>query len=221
MKYCLIMDQRCYGLRRHDIKGTAFQLAIRNVLKHQFNQEKSAARKKWHQFFLKRHPALSMRAPEGTSAARVKGFTSENVARFFDIYDSEQRKVNHKAHRIFIVDETRITSVQYRHSKFVSMRVKKEEASPTTAERRNLITVVACMNATGTYLPTVIVFPRKNTKEELMDGALAASISACHPSGWIQKVMFTNWFDHSVHFVKLSADDPVLLIADGHSHTKN
>jgi len=54
VEYCLIMDQRCYGLRRHDIKGIAFQLAIRNVLKRPFNQEKSTARKKWRQFFLKK-----------------------------------------------------------------------------------------------------------------------------------------------------------------------
>jgi hypothetical protein len=42
--------------------------------------------------FLKRRPLLSMRDPEGISAARVKNFTSENVARSFDIYESEPRK---------------------------------------------------------------------------------------------------------------------------------
>jgi hypothetical protein len=59
-------------------------------------------------------------------------------------------------------------------------------------------------------------------KQELMDGAPAGSISACHPGGWIQTDIFTNWFDHFVHFVKSSADGPVLLIVEGHySHTKN
>ena len=90
----------------------------------------------------------------------------------------------------------------------------------TTAERGNLTTVVTCMNATETYLPPLIVFPRKNMKVELVDGASAGSISACHPSGWIQTDIFTKWFDHFVHCVKPSADDPVLLIAD-YSHTKN
>jgi hypothetical protein len=64
----------------------AFQMAIRNYLKHPFNQEKSEAGKKWLRSFLKRHPVMSMRTPEGISAARVKGFTSENFTRFFDIY---------------------------------------------------------------------------------------------------------------------------------------
>jgi len=222
VEYCITLDQRYYGLRRQDIKSMAFQLAIRNGLQHPFNQEKSTAGKKWLRSFLKRHPVLSLRTPEGISAARVKGFTSENVARFFDIYESEVGKVNHQAHRIFNVDETGITTVQHRRSKVVSLRGKKEVASLTSAERGNLITVVTCMNATGTYVPPLIVFPRIKMKQELMDGAPAGSISACHPSGWIQTDIFTKWFDHFVHYVKPSADDPVLLIVDGHySHTRN
>jgi hypothetical protein len=74
-----------------------------------------------------------MRNPEGISAARVKGFTSENVARGFDVYESELRKVNHPVHRIFNVDETGITTVQHRQSKFVNMKGKKELTSLTSA----------------------------------------------------------------------------------------
>jgi hypothetical protein len=75
-----------------------------------------------------------VRTPEGISAVRVKGFTSKNVARFFfDIYESELRKVNHPVHRIFSVDETGIITVQHRNNKVVSMRDKKEVASLTSA----------------------------------------------------------------------------------------
>jgi len=74
-----------------------------------------------------------MRTPEGISAARVKGFTSENAARFFDIYESELRKVNHPVHRIFNADAIGITTVQHRHGKVVSMRGWKEVASLISA----------------------------------------------------------------------------------------
>jgi len=63
----------------------------------------------------------------------VKGFTSENVAKFFDICECELRKVNNPVHRIFTVDERGITTVQHRHSKVVSMRSKIEVASLTSA----------------------------------------------------------------------------------------
>ena len=112
LEYCIIMDQTYYGLRRQDIKRMGLQLPIRNGLKHPFNQEKSEAAKKWLRSFLKRHPVISLRTPEGISSARVKGLTSENVASFFYIYESELRNVNHPVHRIFSVDETRITTVQ-------------------------------------------------------------------------------------------------------------
>jgi hypothetical protein len=80
------------------------------------------------------------------------------------------------------------------------------------------------VNATETYVPPLIVFPRIKVKQELMDGAPADSISACRPSGCIQTDIhvFTEWFGHFVHYVKPSADDPVLLIGDGHySHARN
>jgi hypothetical protein len=37
----------------------------------------------------------------------------------------------------------------------------KEVESPTSAKRGNLITVVTCMTASGTYVPPLRVFPRK------------------------------------------------------------
>jgi len=59
-------------------------------------------------------------------------------------------------------------------------------------------------------------------KVGLMDGAPAGSIAAWHLSGWIQTDIFSKPFDLFFHFIKPSADDPVLLIVDGHySHTKN
>jgi hypothetical protein len=72
------------------------------------------------------------------------------------------------------------------HSKSVNTSGKQEVASLTSAERGNLITLIACMNASGTYVPPLIVFPRKNMKEELVDGARAGSIAAYNPRWWIR-----------------------------------
>jgi hypothetical protein len=46
VEYCIIMDQSYSGLRRQNIKSVAFQLSVRNDLKHLFNQENSEAGKK-------------------------------------------------------------------------------------------------------------------------------------------------------------------------------
>jgi hypothetical protein len=59
-------------------------------------------------------------------------------------------------------------------------------------------------------------------KPELLDGAPPGTIAVCHPSGWIQREIFTMWFKHFVSIVKPTPSDPVVLILDGHySHTRN
>jgi hypothetical protein len=108
------------------------------------------------------------------------------MARFFDIYGPKLKTSNYQAHKIFNVDETWITAVKQRHSKTVSVRRKKEVECLTSAEKLNLITVATCMNASGKYIPQLIVFPRKHKKEERMDGAPADLILACHPSWWTE-----------------------------------
>ncbi|KAK9680280.1 DDE superfamily endonuclease [Popillia japonica] len=76
------------------------------------------------------------------------------------------------------------------------------------------------MSAGGSYVPPMIIFPRVRMKEELMDGA--GTEFACHPSGWMQLHIFTNWFEHFVRHAKPSAEDPCLLILDGHmTKTRN
>jgi len=52
------------------------------------------------------------------------------------------------------------------------------------------VTVVTCMSLIGPFIPPLLVFPRKNFKEELMSGSPPGSSHACHPSGWIQSEIF-------------------------------
>ncbi|XP_067120893.1 uncharacterized protein [Centruroides vittatus] len=221
-KYCKEMDQRFYGLRLKDIKYMAYQLAIKNNLKHPFSLSKASAGKKWLRGYMRRHPALSVRTPEAVSAARVKGFNPVAVNNFFDLYEPEIEKIKSSPHRVYNVDETGITVVQHKRSKVISVKGKQQVAALTSLERGKLMTVVTCMNACGSYVPPLIIFPRKNMGQELMDDAPAGSIGDCHPSGWIQTHQFTKWFQHFINFVKPSEDDPVILILDGHyTHTRN
>jgi len=117
------------------------------------------------------------------SNARISGFTRENVNTFFDLYEVAFDKINRQLYRIYNVDETGITFVQHRVKKIISVKEKKEVAALTSVERENLITTVICMNAVGNYIPSLIIWPRKHMKLELMDDVPSGSIWACHPSG--------------------------------------
>jgi hypothetical protein len=59
-------------------------------------------------------------------------------------------------------------------------------------------------------------------KQELMNGTLPGSVQVCHPSGWIQSEIFSQWFLHFMKHTKPTKEDPVILVLDRHySHTRN
>ncbi|CAH2092167.1 unnamed protein product [Euphydryas editha] len=196
--YCLQMEKNYYGVTASDLKRMAFQLAIRNNIPHPFSLTKKKAGKKWMKLFMARHPNLSFRQPQSLSRARVQGFTAENVKSFFAILKPELQKINFNPNKIFNVDETGISIVQHKVRKIITAK------------------------ASGQFIPPLMVFPRKNMKAELLDGAPPGTIGGCHPSGWIQPELFTKWLRHFVSIVKPSKEDPVVLVLDGHySHTRN
>jgi hypothetical protein len=222
VSYCLMMEKSFFGLTTRDMKRMAFELAIRNGLAHPFSVQQGNAGWKWLRNFICRHPQLTLRKPQATSAARVKGFTKANVAKFFDIYEPMLQLIKFSPHRLFNCDETGLTVVQHKVSKVISLKGKRRVSSLSSAERGSLVTIVTCMNVIGMYVPPLLVFPRCNMKAELLDGAPPGSIAACHKAGWIQKESFTQWFKHFVSYVKPSKEDPVILTLDGHySHTRN
>ncbi|XP_023011872.2 uncharacterized protein [Leptinotarsa decemlineata] len=220
--YVLHMEESGFGLTRRDIKLLAYQLAEKNNLTHKFSKENQLAGKTWLRLFLKRHPELSFRRPTGTSIARLKGFNKENVDEFFKLLEEAMEKHNYLANNIYNVDETGITVVPSKMPEILAKKGKRQIVATTSAERGSTVTCVMCMNASGTFVPPMMIFPRKRDHPLLMKGAPPGAIHACHPSGWIQTDLFTKWFKHFLKYAKPSTTSPVLLVLDGHaSHTRN
>lgn len=78
------------------------------------------------------------------------------------------------------------------------------------------------MNASGSSVLPMMIFPRKRDHPLLMKGAPNGAILACDPLGWIEVSLFTEWFKQFLEHVKPSAASPVILILDGlASHNRN
>jgi len=56
------------------------------------------------------------------------------------------------------------------------MKERRQVGCLTSRERGQLVTVVVCMNATGTFILPLFIFPRKHMKAEIMDGSPPGSI---------------------------------------------
>ncbi|GBP39102.1 hypothetical protein EVAR_27463_1 [Eumeta japonica] len=79
--YIIDMESRLYGLTTKDLKALAYNLAVKNNKPHPFNVQKQEAGKDWVQGFLNRHPELSIRKPESTSAARAASAINNEIDR--------------------------------------------------------------------------------------------------------------------------------------------
>lgn len=91
----------------------------------------------------------------------------------------------------------------------------------TSAERGQHVTAVCCMGTTGHFVPPALIFPRKNWKHELLDGAPVGTLGLVQEKGWMTGEVFLQWLEHFCQHVKASLEDKVLLVLDGHSSHKN
>ena len=222
VKYILQMESMLFGLSMDDVRVLALQLAEYNGLQHPFNRTVGKAGWDWVNGFRKRHPTVVLRTPEATSGAWARGFNRPNVNNFFDLLEARIDEHAYPPTRIYNCDETSVTTVQTKAAKVLGLKGKRQVGCLTSAERGTLVTAEICMNAAGGYVPPMLIFPRVRMKAELMDAAPPGSVSACHKSGWMQTEIFVEWFKHLVKHAKPTADDPILLILDGHStHTKS
>lgn len=219
------MESLYFELTRQDVRVMAILLPKHNNISHSFNESNGMAGKNWLTRFLKRNSnKLSFRKPTGTSHAKAKSFNKAEVSKFFNTLEELHSKHKFTADRIFNVDETGLTIVQNRMPEVVGLKgeKKKQIGALTSAERGSLVTVIPCMSASGTFVPPLVIFPRKNMNAQLVNGAPPGSVGVYHPSGWVQLNIFTKWMEHFVSFVKPSKDAPTLLVLDGHAaHKQN
>jgi len=95
------------------------------------------------------------------------------------------------------MDETGVSTV-HQPSKIIASRGSRQVSNITSGERGSTVTVICAMNATGVYLPPVLIFPRKRMLDALMNGAPPQSVGYCSASGWTDSSLFVQWLEHFV-----------------------
>lgn len=222
VSYLKYMEERLFGLTTTDLRKMAYQLALRNGKKHNFSAEKQMAGLDWLKGFLRRHPDLSIRKPEATSAARAMGFNKVAVGNFYQLLGEIYDKYKLTPDKIYNCDETGISIVSKTKSKIIATKGRKQVGSLSSAERGSTTTVEICFNAAGTYMPPFMIFPRQRMKAELLDHAPPGTMAECNARGWMTIETFNKWFLKFISFTGASINNRVLLLLDGHvSHTKN
>ena len=218
--YCVEMQQRLFGLSLAELRRIAYELAERNKLPHPFSRDKKLAGKDWAYAFMKRNPELSLRSPEPTSIARAVGFNRVQIGSFFNILKQEYDKYQFSPSVIWNVDETGLSAVQ-KPGRVLSHKGEKQVGKLTSLEKGKTFTVLCAVNAAGTFIPPMIIFPRVNMSDRLLVGAPPCTVGVALKSGWVDQDLFIKWFAHFVRYAKPSVEQPHLLLLDGHISHKS
>ncbi|KAJ3655638.1 hypothetical protein Zmor_014759 [Zophobas morio] len=220
VNHILDLESRLFGVTALELRQLAFKIATERGYSHKFNTEKQLAGWDWLSGFRRRHPEISLRAPEATSAARAKGFNKVQVKKFFDLLTDTMTNENIPTSRIYNMDESALTTV-HKPPRVFARKGKKQVGALTSGERGQHVTVVACMSSGGRFIPPALIFPRKNYKAEYFDGCPPETLGLCYETGYMVSDLFSKWMDHFINHVKPSKEEKVLLIVDGHSSHKS
>ncbi|XP_071947382.1 uncharacterized protein [Antedon mediterranea] len=152
--------------------------------------------RRWMRNFLRRHPELSMRLPETLGRERAD-VTVNKIQRWFR--ECSDYMVERKTERVIAPKGAKNVYQQ-------------------TASTRQQITVVGACNATGQYIPPLIIFPGVRFAYDPLDGAPADSSFAKSKTGWMNSEIFYEYITNHFHpFVRsLNIPFPIILFVDGH-----
>lgn len=216
--YLLHCSKIYYGLTPKNIKELAYELAEAN--RHTVNIPDSwinnkCATAEWFTCFMKRHPRLSLREPEGTSLSRATSFNRTNVNNFFDNLQSVLDKHKFENKDVWNVDETSVQTVQ-RPNKIVAEKGTRQVAKATSAERGQTVTMAIGVNAVGNAIPPMFIFPRVFFKDHFVRNGPPGCTGTAYPTGWMTGSSFLLFMKHFHSNVRSSKENPVLLILDNH-----
>lgn len=215
------MESRFFGLSTLDVRKLAFHIAEAKKIPHRFSRDKEVAGWDWLRAFTERNPAITLRTPESTSAARARSFNKIQIKNYFDRLSDILSEHSFQPADIWNVDESGLSTVPSKNVKIFATKGRKQVGVLSSAERGQHITVVCSMNAVGSFVPPAFIFPRKNMKNELMDHAPPGAIGLTQEKGWMNSEVFLKWLNHFVKFAKPTVENKVLLLVDGHSSHKS
>lgn len=170
----------------------------------------------WWQRFRERHPNLSLRTASVLSKPRAMAMDRETLNRYFVTLEQIMRQDGFldKPARIFNCDESGMP-LSPKPPKVIAKRGVKNVSS-LSGDTKAQITILACVNAAGGWIPPMVIFDRKSLPSAFTVGEVPNTFYGLSSKGWMDSELFERWFiDHFLRYC--GSDRPILLLMDGAS----
>ena len=183
-------------------------------------QKNKRASLDWWESFRKRNPDLSLRKPEGLSAARAQAFNKERVDSYFNDLRELFDLLNLRdfPQLVYNTDETGISTVPNNPSKVIAQKGARSVQAVRTGERGTLTTIIPTVSASGDILPPFVICKGGNVKMTVRNIYETHNIGvASTKSGYNDSETFVRYLNHfDRHRTKIPGKKCVLLL-DGHA----
>ncbi|KAK3911885.1 Pogo transposable element with KRAB domain [Frankliniella fusca] len=198
-EYVLTVAQMGLGLSVEQTCELAYEFAVINKIEVPKNwKNDECGGRDWFRCFLRRHPNLSIRKPEACSIARASSFNKANMD---------------NGSRVFNLDECGTTTVACL-GKIVAPKGQKQVYQSTSQERGTLVTTCLIVGALGQVIPPVMLFPRKNFKNNMTIGAYPGTLGLACESGWMNAELFPKVLQHIVKHTACTKENPLVVLCD-------
>ncbi|XP_072039761.1 uncharacterized protein [Amphiura filiformis] len=207
--YLIKLAELGVGKSRDQVKEMAYMIIHRDPTRSHHCERwltKQKAGKDWYYGFMKRNKQLSLRTPEKLSKSRP--ILREN---------NQDRDPNF----IWNCDECGVP-LDFRPKEGCYLSRKASNVWSLNSGDKTNITVMGCGSASGKMMPPLVIYKGVRTNKFLVEGAPEGWMVKFSKSGWINSILFEQWFEH--HFVhvhqpacsRASQDVKVILLLDGH-----
>lgn len=205
--------------KKADLLNTVQKIVLTNKRDTPFKDGRPG--EKWYKSFLKRHPDLALREPEGLTKSRAI-ITEDYIRKWFDelqtyIEEIKQEDIFNDPRRILNGDETSF-SMCPKTGKVLAPKGWKNVYELKKGSEKEAITVLLVFSAAGKTAHPMVVFPYIRPPVSVVKSMPPDWFLGKSETGWMRSDIF---YEYIVNGVNKWLEDndipkPVILFVDGH-----
>ena len=172
----------------------------------------------WYRGFLRRHPEITVRDPEGVSKNRAEGLDPIIIGEFFDMVEKfgKERGWLNEGSRMFNADEAGMgTDPMAKQLLFRKGQRNAQILQPT--ECKASTTVLYCASASGKFLPPFVVYKAVHLYNSWVENGPPGTVYTTSNSGWMEIEIFEQWLREVFIPGTMDVVKPCVLFYDGHN----
>ena len=178
----------------------------------------------WYRSFMRRHPEIVVREPEGVTAVRAT-VTEESIRKWFEKMKdylsnnegSAFADIMAEPRRVLNTDETSF-SLCPKSGKVLGPRGWRNVYDLKCGNEKDTLTVLATFSADGKVLPGMIVYPYQRPPREVVASVPQPWAIGLSDGGWMKSDTFFEYIVNVLdpYLVQQNIPKPVVLFLDGH-----